>query len=49
MNVVADNDELLKYIKTWNKKFNKKGLYNEYIKTRISPYNENFHGNKKRT
>ena len=34
-----------------NKKLNKKGLYNrpvynnEYIKTKISPYNKNFHGN----
>ena len=39
----------------FNKKFNKKGLHNrpvydnEYIKTKISPYYENFHGNKKLT
>ena len=37
------------------KKFNKRGFYsrpvyhNEYIKTKISPYNENFYGNKKIT
>ena len=62
MNVLADNDKLLKYIEIWNKikalfnkNFNKRGFYsrpvynNEYIKTKISPYNENFHGNKKLT
>ena len=62
MNVLADHDELLKYIEIrnkikalFNKKFNKKGLHNrpvynnEYIKTKISPYNENFIGNKKLT
>ena len=73
MNVLADNDKLLKHIEIWNKidalfnkKFNKRGLYNrpvynnnnnnnsnnnnkKYIKTKISPYNENFHGNKKLT
>ena len=62
INVLADNDELLKYIKIWykikalfNNKFNKKGLHNkpaynnEYIKTKISSYNENVHGNKKLT
>ena len=38
MNVLADNDELLKYIKTWNKieglfnkKFNKRRLYNRPV------------------
>ena len=39
----------------FNKKSNKKGLHNrpvynnEYIKTKISSYNENFHDNKKLT
>ena len=60
MNVLADNDELLKHTEIWNKivdlfnkKHNKIVLYNntiynnEYIKTKKSPYNENFHGNKK--
>ena len=48
MNILADNV-------LFNKKSNKKGFYsrivynNEYIKTKISPYNENFHGNKKLT
>ena len=59
MNVLADNDELLKYIKIWNKiealfnkKFNKRRFYskpvynNEYIKTKISPYNEKFYAIK---
>ena len=58
MNILANEYELLKYIKIWNKieallnkKFNKKGLYskstynNEYINTKINPYNEKFHGN----
>ena len=61
MNVLADNKELLKYIKIWdkivdlfNKKHNKKVLYNntiynKCIKTKISLYNEKFHGNKKLT
>ena len=51
--------ELLEYIKIWdkfvdlfNKKHNKKVLYynticNECIKTKISLYDANFHGNKK--
>ena len=60
MNVLADNNKLLKYIEIWykikalfNKKINKKWLHNrlaynnEYIKAKINPYNENFHGNKK--
>ena len=62
MNVLADNNELLKYIEIWNKVatlFNKtitkRGLYNrplyynKYMETKIIPYNENFHGNKKLT
>ena len=59
MNLLADNKELLKYIEIWNKivdLFNKKHsksvlynntIYNECINTKISPYNEKFHGNKK--
>ena len=38
MNVLVDNDELLKYIKIWNKiealfnrKFNKRGFYSKPI------------------
>ena len=61
MHVLADNKKLLKYIDIWdkivdlfNKKHNKRVLhnstiYNECIKTKISAYNENFHGNKKLT
>ena len=61
INVLADNKELLKNIKMWdktvdlfNKKHNKRVLYNntiynEHIKTKISPYIEKFHGNKKLT
>ena len=61
MNILADNKEFLKYTEIWNKildlfnkKFNKRGLYNkpthnEHVRTKICPYNENFHGNKKRT
>ena len=56
-NVLADNKELLKYIEIWdkikalfNKKFHNKPVYNnEYIKTKMSPYIENFHSNKKLT
>ena len=50
MNVLANDSELLKYIKIW--KFNKKGFYskpiynNEYLNTKIRPYNENFNGKK---
>ena len=55
MNVLANDNKLLKYIEIWNKIEvlpNKKGfysklIYNEYIKTKISPYNENFHDFKK--
>ena len=57
MNVLADNREVLKYIEIWdkiealfNKKINNKPVYNnEYIKTKMSPYNKNFHGNKELT
>ena len=50
MNVLADNREVLKYIEIWdkiealfNKKINNKPVYNnEYIKTKMSPYNKNF-------
>ena len=55
MNVLVNDEELLKYIEIWNKiealfnrialnkKFNSKPVYNnEYIKTKISSYNENF-------
>ena len=57
INVLANDNELLKYIQIWNKikiLLNKKGFhnrngYNEYIKAKISSYNENFHGNKRLT
>ena len=61
INILANNKEFLKYIEIWNKikplfneKFNKKGLYNrpaynEYIKTKISAYNDVFKDNKKLT
>ena len=55
VNVLANDNGLLKYIEIWNKigslfnkKSNKKGFHskpvynNEYIKTIISSYNENF-------
>ena len=57
--LVSDNEllkytEIWNKIETlFNKKFNKKGFYskpiynNEYINTKISPYNENFQGNKR--
>ena len=55
MNVLANNNELLKYIEIFNKIVNlhlAKRLHNrpvckEYIKTKISPYNETFDGNKR--
>ena len=56
MNLLANDNELLKYIEIWNKikaLFNKKGFYsktiynNNYIKTKISSYNESFHDFKK--
>ena len=53
MNVLANDNELLKYIEIWNeiellfnKKFNKptyNTYNNKYIKTNINSYNENFH------
>ena len=62
VNVLANDNGLLKYIEIWNKigslfnkKSNKKGFHskpvsnNEYIKTIISSYNENFHDFKKLT
>ena len=52
----ANDNELLKYMEIWNKiKFllNKKlcniPVYNEYIRTKISSYSTNFHGNKRFT
>ena len=33
----------------FNKKINKLVYNNEYINTKINPYNENFHGSKKFT
>ena len=56
MNVLANDNGLLKYIEIWNKiealfnkkEFHSKPVYNkEYIKTKISSYNEKFHGFKK--
>ena len=62
MNVLANNNELLKYIEIWNKieaffnkKIYKKGFHNkpvynnEYVRTKLSSYNENFWGNKRPT
>ena len=58
MNVLADNHELkhgikLKFysIKNLITKWlhNRPAYDNEYIKTKINPYDENFHGNKKLT
>ena len=57
MNVLANVNELLKYIEIWNKieslfnkKFNSKPTYsNKYIRTKISSYDENFQGNKRLT
>ena len=51
MTVLANDNELLKYIEIWNKfeaLLNKKGLHsgpvhnNEYTRTKIIPYNEKF-------
>ena len=60
VNVLANDNELLKYIQIWNKtealfnkKFNKKRFHskptynNEYIRTKRSSHNENFHDFKK--
>ena len=33
----------------FNEKFNSRVYNNKYIKTKKSPYNENFHGNKRLT
>ena len=56
MNVLANDNELLKYIEIWNKikallnkRLYNEPVYNEYINTKISLYNENFHGNKRLT
>ena len=62
MDILANDNELLKYIEIWskievllnrvalNKKvFYSKPVYNEYINTKINPYNENFHAFKKLT
>ena len=56
MNVLANDNELLKYIKIWNKikdllnkRLYSKPVYNEYVKTKISSYNKNFHDNKRLT
>ena len=59
MNLLANDNELLKYIKIWNKievlfneNFNKKGFHSKpvyNIKIKISSYNENFHDFKKLT
>ena len=44
-----------KIVDLFNEKFNRRGVYNkpvydnEYIRTKISPFNENFHGNLKLT
>ena len=54
--VLANDNELLKYVEIWNKiealfnkKINKPVYNNEYINTKINPYSENFHGFKKFT
>ena len=56
MDVLANDNELLKYVEIWNKiealfnkKINKPVYNNEYINTKINPYSENFHGFKKFT
>ena len=56
MNVLANNSELLKYIgisntikPLLNKRLYNRPVYNEYIKTKISSYNEKFLGNKRLT
>ena len=55
MNILANDKEFLEYIEIWNKikylfnkRFNKGTIHkNEYIRTKISPFNENFRGDKK--
>ena len=56
MNVLANDNQLLKYIKIWNKSkalLNKSlyniPVYNKYIRAKISLYNEDLHGNKRLT
>ena len=56
MSVLANNNELLKYIEIWyeikvlfNKKFNKKVFQSKPIYTKISPYNKHFHGYERLT
>ena len=58
MTVLANDNELLKYIEIWNKfeaLLNKKGLHsgpvhnNEHTRTKIIPYNENFRDFEKLT
>ena len=59
MNILANDKEFLKYTEIWNKIkdlsknlfnkwFNNELIYNnEYVKTKINPFNINFHGNKR--
>ena len=56
VNVLADDNELLKYVEIWNKiktllnqRLYNIPVYNQYIRTKISLYSENFHGNKRLT
>ena len=56
MHVLTDRAKFFKYVEIWNrivslfnKSTSKNFKYNiEYIKAKISPYNENFHGINKR-
>ena len=58
MNISANDKEFLECIEIWNKiknlfknlfnkRFDNKPIYNEDIKTRISPSDINFRGNKR--
>ena len=54
MNILANDNELLKYVEIWNKikaLLNKRlyniPVYNECIRTKICSYSKNFHGNKR--
>ena len=56
INVLANDNELLKHIEIWNKikalinkRLYNEPVYNEYIKTKISLHNKNFHGNNRLT
>ena len=57
MSILANDNELLKYIEVWNKtevllnekEFYNKPIYNEYRKTKIRPDIETFHDFKKIT